>query len=72
MDGRQSKRGYRRHSAQFKRQVLAEGAAPGARIVEVAAAHGLHPNLIYYWRSRSAESGVIVLLLQIDTVFSRN
>lgn len=56
MEGRRSKKGYRRHSAEFKRQVLAECAAPGARIAEVAAAHGLAPALIYAWRSRAAET----------------
>ncbi|MFN7571017.1 MAG: transposase [Betaproteobacteria bacterium] len=58
MEGRQDKRRYRRHGAEFKRQVLAECAAPGARVAEVAAAHGLHPNLIYYWRSRAAAAAL--------------
>ncbi|MFN9210573.1 MAG: IS66-like element accessory protein TnpA [Betaproteobacteria bacterium] len=49
---------HRRHSAEFKRQVLAECAAPGARIAEVAAAHGLPPSLIYYWRRCAAESAL--------------
>lgn len=56
MDGQRSKRRYRRHGEEFKRRVLAQSAAPGARIAEVAAAHGVHPSLIYAWRSRNAES----------------
>lgn len=49
-------RHHRPYCAEFKRQVLAECAAPGARIGEVAAAHGLPPSLIYYWRRCAAES----------------
>jgi transposase len=56
MEGRRGGERRRRHSAQFKRQVLAECAAPGARIAEVAATHGLPPSLIYYWRRCAAES----------------
>jgi transposase len=56
MEGQRGGGRHRRHSAQFKRQVLAECAAPGARIGEVAATHGLHPSLIYGWRRRAAES----------------
>jgi transposase len=56
MEGRPSKKGYRRHSAEFKRRVLGECAAPGVRIAEVAAAHGLASALIYAWRSRAAET----------------
>jgi transposase len=56
MQGRRSKRGYRQHGAEFKRRVLAECAAPGVRIAEVAAAHGLAPALIYSWRRRAAET----------------
>ena len=56
MRARRSQGRHGRHSAEFKRQVLAESAAPGARIAAVAAAHGISPSLIYYWRSRAAAS----------------
>lgn len=49
----------RRHSAEFKARVLAACEAPGARVVAVAAAHGVHPGLIYLWRraARTARDG---------------
>jgi transposase len=56
MEGQRGGGRHRRYSAEFKRQVLAECAAPGARIAEVAARHGLHPSPIYGWRRRAAES----------------
>jgi transposase len=56
MEGRQSKTGSRGYSAELKRQVLGECAPPGARIVQVAAAHGLDPNLVDYRRSRAAQA----------------
>jgi transposase len=40
----------RRHSAEFKAQVLAECARPGASIAAVAMAHGVNDNLVHKWR----------------------
>jgi transposase len=43
----------RRHSVEFKRQVLAECARPGASVAAVALAHGLNANLVQTWRRRA-------------------
>lgn len=44
------KRRRRRHSTQFKAQVLAEVSEPGASIAAVAQRHNLNANLIQKWR----------------------
>jgi len=44
-------------SAQFKAQVLAQCAAPGALVSEVAKAHGLNTNLVYTWRKLARQQG---------------
>jgi transposase len=41
----------RRHSAEFKAEVLAACEQPGASISGVALAHGLNANLVRKWRS---------------------
>lgn len=40
----------RRHSAQFKEQVLAACAEPGASVAAVALSFGLNDNLVHQWR----------------------
>ena len=40
----------RRHSAEFKAEVLAACDEPGASISAVALAHGLNANLVRKWR----------------------
>lgn len=40
----------RRHSAQFKAQVLAACAEPGASVSAVALSFGLNDNLVHQWR----------------------
>lgn len=40
----------RRHSAQFKREVLAVCNEPGGSVAEVALAFGLNANLVRQWR----------------------
>ena len=40
----------RRHSDEFKAQVLAQCAAPGASIAAVAKSHHLCANLVHKWR----------------------
>ena len=40
----------RRHSSQFKAQVLQEALQPGISIAEVAQRHNLNANLIHKWR----------------------
>lgn len=44
----------RRHDAQFKAEVLAECAKPGASVAKVALAHGLNTNLVHKWRRDAA------------------
>ena len=40
----------RRHSEQFKAQVLAASAEPGASVSAVALSFGLNDNLVHQWR----------------------
>ena len=40
----------RRHSAEFKAQVLAACAEPGASVAAVALSFGLNDNLVHQWR----------------------
>jgi transposase len=46
----QAKRVRRRHSAEFKQQVLAECDRPGAAVAAVALSHGVNANLVHKWR----------------------
>jgi transposase len=52
-------KGRRRHSAEFKREVLVKCEAPGASVAAVALAHGINANLVHKWRrqARPAERG---------------
>lgn len=43
----------RRHDSEFKQQVLAQCAEPGASVAQVALAHGLNANLVHKWRRLS-------------------
>lgn len=61
-------RARRRHSAQFKRQVLAECARPGASVAGVALAHGVNANLVQKWR-RQARGGGVSGALRADATF---
>jgi transposase len=45
----------RRHSAQLKRLVLEECAAPGASVAKVAMSHGLNANIVHGWRKLARE-----------------
>lgn len=40
----------RRHSAEFKQQVVAACAEPGTSVAEVARSFGLDDNLVHQWR----------------------
>ncbi|MEW5882541.1 MAG: transposase [Pseudomonadota bacterium] len=53
----QGKRGRRRHSAEFKRQVLAECAQPGNSVAGVALAHRINANLVQKWRRQARGDG---------------
>ncbi len=46
----QAKGVRRRHSAEFKQQVLAECDRPGASVAAVALSHGVNANLVHKWR----------------------
>jgi transposase len=52
-------KGRRRHSTEFKREVLGKCEAPGASVAAVALAHGINANLVHKWRrqARPAERG---------------
>ena len=43
----------RRHGRELKQQVLAECAAPGKSVAQVAMAHGLNANLVHKWRRQA-------------------
>jgi transposase len=40
----------RHHDLEFKRQVLAQCAEPGASVAQIALSHGLNANLVHKWR----------------------
>jgi transposase len=40
----------RRHDPEFKQQVLAQCAEPGASVAQIALSHGLNANLVHKWR----------------------
>ena len=48
----------RRHSAEFKAQVLAACAEPGASVAAVALSFGLNDNLVHQWRRGRGASPV--------------
>lgn len=50
------RRTRRRHDRQLKEQVLAECAAPGASVANVALAHGLNANLVHKWRREAGSA----------------
>ena len=49
----EGKRGRRRHSAEFKQQVLSECAQPGTSVAGVALAHRINANLVQKWRRQA-------------------
>jgi transposase len=53
----EGRRGRRRHSAEFKRQVLAECAQPGVSVAGVALAHRINANLVQKWRRQARGGG---------------
>ncbi len=40
----------RNHHPALKAQILAECAAPGASVAQVAMAHGINANIVHGWR----------------------
>lgn len=48
---------WRRYSAEFKAQVLAECDVPGASVAKVAMVHGINDNVVHGWRKLARESG---------------
>lgn len=53
----EGRRGRRRHSAEFKHQVLAECAQPGASVAGVALTHRINANLVQKWRRQARGDG---------------
>ncbi|MFZ3119431.1 MAG: transposase [Variovorax sp.] len=49
----------RRHSAEFKAQVLAACAEPGASVAAVALAFKLNDNMVHQWRRGRGAPGVV-------------
>ena len=47
----------RRHSAQFKFRVAMDAAREVKTISQLAAEHGLHPNLISQWKKKLLDEG---------------
>jgi transposase len=43
----------RRHGKEFKEQVLAECAQPGASVAGVALVHGINANVVHKWRRQA-------------------
>jgi transposase len=60
----------RMHDLAFRARVLAEAAAPGVNVQELARRHGLAPSLIYRWRrlasAQAAPPGPEVRLLPVQ------
>ena len=77
---RSGKGSRRRHSAQYKRQVVLESLEPGTSTREVARRHGLHESLVGVWRrlhsqdrlqqTRSPVAGVKLLPVQVPAEVS--
>lgn len=44
----------RHHSAELKREVLAQCEVPGASVAAIAQTHGLNANLVHRWRRNDA------------------
>ena len=44
----------RHHSAELKREVLAQCGVPGASVAAIAQTHGLNANLVHRWRRNDA------------------
>lgn len=53
-----SKLTRRKHSMQYKQQVVRESLKPGVSTREVARRHGLHESLVGVWRRRYAQDGL--------------
>ena len=62
----------RMHDPAFRARVLAQAAAPGANVQELARQHGLSPSLIYRWRrlasAQAARPGAEVRLMPVQIV----
>lgn len=48
----------RRHSDEFRAEVLAACDVPGAQVSKVATAYGVNVSLLYKWRQRSGRANV--------------
>jgi len=50
----------KKHSAEFKAKVALEALTGEATMAELAARHGVHPNMIAQWKARAKEGLVDV------------
>jgi transposase len=50
-----TKRTRRNHGAAFKAKVALEALKEGATVAEIAAKHGLHPNLVTQWKKAAVD-----------------
>jgi transposase len=57
---RPAKRGWRRHSEEFKARVIDLARQPGASTAAVALANGLNANMLRRWVRRKRHSSVSV------------
>jgi transposase len=51
------KRIRRNHTPALKAQILAQCAAAGASVAQVAMAHGINANIVHGWRKQAREQG---------------
>jgi transposase len=65
--GSTGRRRRRRHSAEFKAQVVAACRKPGVSIASVALDHRLNANLVRNWVVREERAGAPVPVLAADT-----
>ena len=69
-----ARRTHRTYSAQFKVEMVAACAAPGASISALALAHGMNPNVLHRWlleHERDGEHSVVGNPAQDSTAASR-
>ena len=68
-----TRKGRPNYSPEFKRQIVAAAAAPGASVSQLAMAHRLNANMVFRWRrelavgtARSNEGTAMLLPIVLD------
>jgi transposase-like protein len=51
-DTASAKRSWRQWSIETKQKIVAATLVPGAKVKEIAQAHGVRPSLVYHWRKK--------------------